>query len=103
MNLGKIKVIREQMSQDSDMEMCVQGIYVKVCLRSLCVGDRRKKQDRQRRRRGCNTVLTQPSVNIMEGSRIQHDPSEVRSAKASTLISEGDDSREQLCASMPRN
>ena len=90
------------MSQDSDMEMCVQGLYVEVCLRSLCVGDRRKKQDRQRRR-GCNAVLTQPSVNIMEGPRIRHDPSEVRSAKASTLISEGDDGREQLCASMRRN
>lgn len=67
------------------------------------MGDRRKKQDRQRKREGCNAVLTQPSVSIMEGPRIWHDPSEVRSARVPTLISEGDDCREQLCASMPRN
>lgn len=67
------------------------------------MGDSRKKQDRQRKRTGCNAVLTQPSVNIMEGPRIWHDPSEVRSATALTLISEGDDGREQLCATMPRN
>lgn len=59
----------------------MHGIYVKMGLRSLFVEGRRKMQDGQREKWSCSAILMKASVNIMEGSRMWHDHSEVRSGK----------------------
>ena len=59
----------------------MHDIYMKVCLRSLFVEGRRKMRHGQMEKWSCNAILMKASVNIMEGSRIWHDPSDVRSGK----------------------